>query len=943
MTSYEGIHWSKCDLQVQTPEDARNWQDDDTKLLEPRRPVHDGVPDESDIQGKARRFLGRCHELGLEVIGVADHNFSPKTDPRDWFLTHLVEQNKAVARDLERAPLVILPGFEIDIGYHVLCLFDPASKQSHVRRISMILSKLGLPENERFERGAPKPLRFNDQDVSLKTVLEVVQKKHGGMVIAAHADQNDGIFENSRFAEDYRLSNLLCVELTQNPPAARHANILTGGDPMWSRDDRPPAWIMSSDAKSLRSGPDDNPLPNALGYRYTWIKMSRPSVEALRQAFLDHESRLRRPEDIATDRNPTDLERHPRIVSLRVEHAAFADDQTVVFSPNLSCVIGGRGSGKSTLLEYLRFALGRDRGIEDEGTKEKVERIRRTLNARDATVQVIWRNQAGVEDTLKYSLAGGIEVAHGANVIHLDAFLAQIPVVFFSQQELSRTTEGKKNLLLPLLDGYARDELQSMEAQERELRSEIERLFGVRRQKATLDEEEKRLAQELAELNRGWEARASLQDAAKKYQYSQEARRHIERIEEGKEEPDRLLELAQDFVDGHSPVGSTAERWPNGEWFKELDAKVEGAKENLLGAVRSAVTNYDQAIGNLFEKDPRWPDVSRALEDAKDLFLKACEEQGLRPEEVAQLREVDRQRRTKQIELDRKRTQAQGLGRDVKRIARVRAELHRLWRRQYKKRKDAAERANQVGVNLRQKFIEVTVDYAGDQDAFRATWSRLAPDGRTQLGRAWQELGERLYEAFASSAAASPWRLLERYIARPERAPEGLSESIGEIKAHLEKDQSARLWEQIQLTRVPDLVDLILYRADGERAGSVREGKLSDGQRNTAALALILAQGEGPLIIDQPEDELDSNFIYRDLVPLLREIKYRRQLIFSTHNANIPVNGDSELVYALEAREGRGKPLAQGGLDRSEVTRAVLEVMEGSKEAFQRRSDKYHF
>jgi ABC-type uncharacterized transport system ATPase subunit len=196
---------------------------------------------------------------------------------------------------------------------------------------------------------------------------------------------------------------------------------------------------------------------------------------------------------------------------------------------------------------------------------------------------------------------------------------------------------------------------------------------------------------------------------------------------------------------------------------------------------------------------------------------------------------------------------------------------------------------------------------------------------------------------FASTVMASPWRLLERYLAKPERAPQDVADLVPDITAHLEREEPARIWEQVQLTRVPDLVDLILYRADGVPAGSVRGGKLSDGQRNTAALALILAQGDGPLVIDQPEDELDSNFIYRDLVPLLREITNHRQLIFSTHNANLPVNGDAELVYALEASEGRGRPLAQGGLDRGKVTEAVLEIMEGSDEAFRRRSEKYHF
>jgi len=121
------------------------------------------------------------------------------------------------------------------------------------------------------------------------------------------------------------------------------------------------------------------------------------------------------------------------------------------------------------------------------------------------------------------------------------------------------------------------------------------------------------------------------------------------------------------------------------------------------------------------------------------------------------------------------------------------------------------------------------------------------------------------------------------------------------------------------------------------------KGDLSTGQKNTAILSLLLALGNGPVLIDQPEDELDSQFLFRELVPMFRKSKMRRQLIIVTHNANIPVNADAELVYALEARGGRGVCKAQGGLDMKEVTKEVLEIMEGSEEAFRRRKEKYHF
>ncbi len=88
---------------------------------------------------------------------------------------------------------------------------------------------------------------------------------------------------------------------------------------------------------------------------------------------------------------------------------------------------------------------------------------------------------------------------------------------------------------------------------------------------------------------------------------------------------------------------------------------------------------------------------------------------------------------------------------------------------------------------------------------------------------------------------------------------------------------------------------------------------------------------------------MDSDFIYNQLVPLLRRVKYKRQIILATHNANIPVNGDCELLYALNTEMGKGILKAEGGLEKPNVKEAVLNIMEGSREAFRRRQEKYNF
>ncbi len=188
----------------------------------------------------------------------------------------------------------------------------------------------------------------------------------------------------------------------------------------------------------------------------------------------------------------------------------------------------------------------------------------------------------------------------------------------------------------------------------------------------------------------------------------------------------------------------------------------------------------------------------------------------------------------------------------------------------------------------------------------------------------------------------NPWDQVEHWMKDASKMPAEHRDLAPDLHKHLNSIQNER-WETTRLIRVRDSVDLKMYRPDGTAVGSLQEGKLSDGQRNTAVLAILLAEGFGPVLIDQPEDELDSAFIYQQLVPLLRKVKLHRQIVVVTHNPNLPVNGDAELVIALETKGGRGVLRAHGGIDREEVNHAVLDIMEGSRDAFRKRREKYGF
>lgn len=146
---------------------------------------------------------------------------------------------------------------------------------------------------------------------------------------------------------------------------------------------------------------------------------------------------------------------------------------------------------------------------------------------------------------------------------------------------------------------------------------------------------------------------------------------------------------------------------------------------------------------------------------------------------------------------------------------------------------------------------------------------------------------------------------------------------------------------EIEETDTPDeiAVEIDLGPSGAEAWTNVQE--TSPGQRATALLALALASGNEPLVIDQPEDDLDNRYIYEEVVKVLARVCEERQVIVATHNANIPVLGDAEMILALDAVADRSRILAVGGLEDAGVAAQARQILEGGDEAFAARHRRY--
>jgi ABC-type lipoprotein export system ATPase subunit len=893
----------------------------------------------------AREYLRRCHQVGLEVIGITDHNLA--TRAQDSFIHFLRQENRFVADELKREMMTILPGFEItaDVGtgVHVLAVFD---RDTELEVLDGRLASLGLPFDNRFAGdGTPKPTAKH-----LREILKEVQdrQEHAGIVIAAHPFSgpgllNDDVCENWLQQEEFTNPELLCMELPKerSKMSAGFQKLLSAGDDceqLWLRN-RSIACILSSDAYRLKSDPNDP--GNHLGYRHTWIKMSKPTIEALRQAFLDHESRV----EFGPD-SPDARRRHGRLMSFSVHGASYLFDQEIHFAPGLTCIIGGRGSGKSTVVEYLRFALRRDQD-NSASASAQIQRLASTLPS-TSSLRVHWRSGEAVDDF--FGVRGYKLNQIVAQVLNRSEPVASPETVFrnlgvqvFSQRQLSEMAEGPA--LLRFVDQLLSKDLANPQAATRgaeiKVKALLEKnaLLGIARQSLAVVKEE------VNELTRQWNARSEVATEATQHKTAQEGGRHLERMGMAIEETVGELRGVATSVEQKVPrLGGPAQHWNSADTYRQFESAVLSKFAALRVDLSALADRFESEVAGLLNAESIQA-LRLAINQAETAFLTACEQRGLTPADVERIKEVDQQLRAKNTERDAKQREVDRLRQEAAGLTEALNAMHTAWREETNMRSSALTRLTGI-INKHGQFLTCSVVHQGSQEDFEARiWKTMELDRRTILGRNWGNLGAGLFQAFrATEQRTSYWDFVVAWIGGATvPALTEWNEFRDDLKMHFENEQIKPRWEEFRTLRIADWLDFTLHRRDGTRAGSISDGQLSEGQRNTIVLSLLLADGDAPIVVDQPEDELDSDFIFNELVPVVRGCKGMRQIIFVTHNANLPVNADADLVYALEFREGKGQLRAQGGLDLPRVSKAVLDIMEGSRDAFERRREKYHF
>lgn len=853
--------------------------------------THNKPTSYTDEDSYNRAIIQACLDHEIEVIGVTDH--------------YGVRDSAGLISAAHQAGLVVFPGFEAvsKDGVHILCLFEPGRPLDELERV---IGECGIhATTEKSPSG----------DLDVTELLAKASKWHCAFV-AAHVTGAGGLLRTlngQARVHAWKSENLLAC--SQAGPAREAPEdlrqILLNKDPEYKRD-RPVAVINAQDV----NGPEDLARPGTS----CWIKMSEVSVEGLRQAFLDPESRIR----LATDSPPPE---HMELVAMAWE-GGFLDGQAVHFNENLNALIGGRGAGKSTLIESIRYVLDLEPlGTEARKSHEGIVRdvlksgtrvyllVRSTHpSTQDYRIERIVPNPPTVRDDLGKVLPyHPRDVLPGAEV--------------FGQHEISELTKSRDKLTR-LLDRFVRSDpsLNSRQGElERELARSRSQLLEVRAEVAEIEERLSRLPGLEETLKRYQDA--GLEERLKEKSLVVREERVLKTIEERVSPFEKLLEqLRRGLPIDRAFLSSQAlDDLPGKDILTQADkdlAALESSLLKLTAQMEEALQRFSEELGGI---NRQWEERKRAVQKDYEKILRELQRSNVDGEDFIRIR--------KQIEdlrpLQERRVL---LRRQLDEILALRRNLTAEWEdlksAQFRELERAASRVNKILL----LHVRVTVSAAGNREPLVQLIQELAGGRLTETKEAVRQRPNLSVQELANALRAGS-EAVQRLLKIPPSQADRLVAACPEIALRIE-----------ELNLPPTTRIELNVGTEDEPAWQELED-LSTGQKATAVLLLLLLESDAPLVVDQPEDDLDNRFITEVVVPKMREEKRRRQFIFSTHNANIPVLGDAELIVGLQPAQRQAElPVKHmGSMDSGPVRSLVEEILEGGQRAFELRRLKYGF
>lgn len=597
----------------------------------------------------------------------------------------------------------------------------------------------------------------------------------------------------------------------------------------------------------------------------------------------------------------------------------------------LTCVIGPRGSGKSTLAEALRYGLAGSAGA----SKSRQDLIKANLAAAAITIR-----------TLDSDRNNGYTVKRVP---------AQSPILLANDGRAIESVDLDRGTFLPL-DGYSSQEIEDIAKES----------LGERR-RALLDELR---AERLNIIN------LAVSDHRRKLEANADAIRavrkliadHTERIEEIGDARARLAACAPPPKTNESARlvnASTRQRDDSRsamylqnalDALRQLRGDLRAAIERSHGALTSSCSTNDPDTSALLQHAVTMVTGARlAVDDGMATFASHFDETEV--ELLNCLEGIQRVRAAHDAEYVRLQADNQAASQAVQEHAQLELVVARLVRLEQERSAGTAELSHLLETRkaLKGAYLLERDEISNLREEVAAELQRGAGSKvRIRVIRNADSLGYRqtLLQGLQGARVRNHEDILESLMRlRPEELAQIIQDAdVDELERHAElgHDRCERILEAfrqaidpltLEIIAIEDRISIELNVSSTSEPNFRDAADLSRGQMCTALLPQLLARRSTPLVIDQPEDNLDNHFIYETIVETVRRLKGTRQMVFITHNANIPVLAEADLVVVLNSDGKKGYIQKAGSLD--DCRDEIVDLLEGGEQAFDLRRQRY--
>lgn len=837
----------------------------------------------SDEAAYNSALLDTCQEMGISMIAVTDH----------W----CVDSAAGLIAAAEDRGIVALPGFEANSseGIHILVIFEAGTP---LATIDAAIGRCGAtPGCNNGTTGEP-----------YAKIMEHMTAA-GALPVPAHVNVEPAGLLTTRSGQPLAMmilhEDLHAIGVSPNAELAKDQEAVVNGSGIFERV-HPLAVIHADDVM----GPRQLRQPGAS----TWFKVSSCSLESLKLAVRTPETRV--------SLDDPQSKPQPRIKSVSWVGGYF-DGVTVPISSDLTALIGGRGAGKSTVIESIRYAL-------------EIQPI---------SAQMVRDHKAIVDQVLNVGTIVRVEVESVAPTLQSYTIQREVP-----HQPVVLDSTGIRTSLAPAdvigaVEVFGQHELAELSGDSDSIAKLIRRFNGSVGEDPALEDVRKRLRENREELRKAEEAKVELEEElAQADRLEEQLDRYKETDVPGKLRGHEQITLDQAvFTEGKSRIAAARtllDQYRKSASLTNLDAvidnidgapqmerlsRVKTALEGLrrvleeLGDQADAAINAAQAEIQAAQAD--WEAATCVEREGYGEVLRSLADEGLDPGKY-----IAAKKRLASIKAAAPRLDANA--KMIRELLEARSGMLDELRAH---ETDATERLHEAirsANNAAGGVVVVKPLPAKDRSNVVDLIKAKVSGQRTQIVAAVQE------PTFSPQTLAEAIRAGTEELAKLGIRGAQASNLLGV------GEELARELEELTLSLGVE----VLLMIDGLQ-GLRSLDQLSKGQRATALLLLLLSASDAPLIIDQPEDDLDNNFIYKGVVRHLRELKGKRQIIASTHNANVPVLGDAELIVVLENDGDHGRPSDSGvgSLDDRTIRSLAENILEGGPAAFNARQHLYGF